>query len=293
MVIDPRVMRTRFLFDDGNNIMEYNEDFAISFSASKNVFSTQNYAKLEIKNVRREMRAAMMTRFNQFTQRTRETPFLPVDITAGRISYGPSLVYSGNVIKCNMSPPPDIGLVMELATNQIDKTKWVQYWPKLPLTMQQLCEWAAQILGLTPEIHLPPKLANAPVPNFMGGNMITLEALPIYIQRYYPDQMVVFIDDDALVAMAIGDVVPSRGTIEVGYGTDNPFIGIPEWTEFGIRGKILFIPSLKLGCSVKATSVMNPSVNGEYTVGKIDYELTSRDTPYYAIFTAYPRSATA
>lgn len=293
MIIDPRLLRAQFLFDNGKNVVEYDEDFAITFSVSKNVFSTQNYAKLEIKNVRRDARANMMTRFNQFSQRTQETPFLPINISAGRVSYGPSLVYTGNVIKCGISSPPDIGLVMDLATNQIDKTKWVQYWPKPPVTYQSLCQWAAGVLGLTPEISLPANLANAPVTNFLGGNMITLEALPIYIQRYYPDQVVAFIDDNALVVMAIGSVVASRGTVEVGYGTANPFIGIPEWTEFGIQGKILFIPDLKLGCAVNATSVMNPSINGSYVVGKIDYELASRDTPFYATFTAYPRAATA
>jgi hypothetical protein len=293
MTIDLRLLRAQFLFDEGRNTVEYNEDFSISFSASKNVFSTQNYARLEIKNVRREARSNMMTRFNQFNQRTQQTPFLPVNILSGRESYGPSLVYTGNVIKCGMSTPPDIGLIMDLATNQIDKTKWVQYWPKPPITYKSLCLWAADILGLTPEINLPDKLANAPVTNFIGGNMISLEALPIYIQRYYPDQIVAFVDDGALVVSAIGSVVASRGTVEVGYGTLSPFIGIPEWTEFGIQGKILFIPSLKLGCAVNATSIMNPSINGEYVVGKIDYELASRDAPFYSTFTAYPRARTA
>lgn len=293
MIIDPRLVRARFLFEEGNSITEYAEDFEITFTGSKNVFSTQNYARLEIKNVRREMRSSMMSQFNQFTQRTKQTPFLPVDIMAGRVSYGPSLVYSGNVIKCSMSTPPDIGLIMELATNQIDKTRWVQYWPKLPISMKELCEWAAQVLGLTPEINLPPDIASAPIPNFLGGQMITLEALPIYIQRYYPDRMVVFIDDDALVASGIGDVVQSRGTIQVGYNSGSPWIGIPEWTEFGIKGKILYTPSLKLGCAIQAKSVMNPSIDGDYVVGKIEYEITSRDTPFYATITAYPRSSTA
>ena len=123
--------------------------------------------------------------------------------------------------------------------------------------------------------------------------MITLEAIPIYIQRYYPDQIVAFIDDSALVVMTIGAVVASRGTVQIGYGSENPFIGIPEWTEFGIAGKVLFTPELKLGCAVNAVSVMNPSINGSYVVGKIDYELTCRDTPFYASFTAYPKAATA
>jgi len=293
MIIDPRLLRAQFLFNSGADIVEYKEDFAISFSAGKNVFSIQNNSRLEIKNVRREVRADMMTRFNQFALRTQETPFLPVNISAGRESYGPSLVYTGNVIKCSMGNPPDISVIMDLATNQIDKTKWVQYWPKLPTTFSGLCQWAAGVLGLTPEIHLPASLANAPVTNFLGGNMITLEAIPIYIQRYYPDQIVAFIDDSALVVMTIGAVVASRGTVQIGYGSENPFIGIPEWTEFGIAGKVLFTPELKLGCAVNAVSVMNPSINGSYVVGKIDYELTCRDTPFYASFTAYPKAATA
>lgn len=293
MKLDPRILRARFYFDEGKDVIEYGEGFEVSFSASKNVFSYQNYGRVEIRNIKASVRAEMLSQFNQFRQRTLRTPFLPVDILAGRESYGGSACYMGNVIKCSLLPPPDIGVVIEVATNQIDKTKWVTYWPKAPVTYGSLCRWAADQLDLVPEIHLPTELDNAPVRNFLGGNQGVLEALPVYIQRYYPDQVVAFIDDKSLVVKPIEEVVPSLGVVELGYGTQLPFIGIPEWTEFGIKGKVLFTPSIRLGCGVKARSIMNPTIDGDYVVGKLDYELTSRQTPFYVGFTAYPAARTA
>lgn len=288
LAMDPRLLRARFYFDEGNDTVEYGEDYEISFSCSKNVFSYQNMGRIEIRNVRASVRSELLSQFNQFTQRTMKTPFLPVDVMAGRRSYGPSLVYAGNVIKCSLLPPPDIGLVIEVATNQLDKTKWVTYWPQRPISYGNLCKWAATTLGLTPEIHITDAIFNAPVQNFLGGNQCVLEAIPVYIQRYYPDQVVAFVDSGSLVVKMINEVVPSLGTVELGYGTPLPFIGIPEWTEFGVKGKVLFTPNLRLGCAVKANSIMNPTINGDYVVGKIDYELTSRQTPFYSSFTAYP-----
>lgn len=287
-MLDPRILRARFYFDEGRDIIEYGEDYDISFSASKNVFSYQNFGKIEIKNVRSNVRSEMMSQFNQFKQRTLQTPFLPVDIMVGRESYGPSLAYVGNVIKCSLTPPPDIGLVIELATGQIDKTKWVTRWPAQGVNYKELCLWAAREMGLTAEIHISDAIANSVVKNFLGGNQAVLEALPMYIQRYYPDQVVAFVDNGSLVVKMIEAVVPAFGTTEIGYGTNLPFIGIPEWTEFGIRGKILYTPSVRLGSAVKANSIMNPTINGEYVVGKLDQELTSRQTPFYLTLTAYP-----
>jgi len=64
---------------------------------------------------------------------------------------------------------------------------------------------------------------------------------------------------------------------------DTGMIGIPEFTEQGIKVKMLFDNQTVLGGGLDVTSKLNPAANGVYTVYKLAFELASRDTPFYYI----------
>lgn len=299
---DPRIMQIKIYFDNGNRVVTYNQEMDIQFTCEKNILSIQNYGRAIITNAKGSMRADMMSQFNQFKLRTLQTPYCPIEVYAGRHKSGLSLVYKGNVIKCSLTSPPDIALVLDCATMQIDKTKYVTNWPPPGSTHQQICQWAAGVLNRRLQYAVNSKIANTPVSrlpikNFGAGQWVTAEAIPMMIQVFFPDQIAVYVDDDRLVVKDIHDVVPELGVVDLGYLTGYPFIGIPEWTEYGIRGKVLFNPKLLLGCGVNVDSIMNPTINGktdtgQYVVGRLAYELTSRQTPFYATFTAYPVART-
>ena len=58
-------------------------------------------------------------------------------------------------------------------------------------------------------------------------------------------------------------------------------IGIPEATERGVKVKILYDLETDLGGQIDLTSELNPALDGSYTIYKIDFDLASRDTPWY------------
>lgn len=293
MILDPRLLRVEFTVDDDKSIVTYGEGLDIRFTCSKNILGIQNYARIDINNVRGESRANLLKQFNQFKLRTLKNPYVPIRVMAGRESTGASLVYLGASLQCSVTPPPDVGMTLQAGTQQIDKTKWVKQWPPSGSTFKDICVWAANTLGRHLVYQVEESVGKTPcsaikIPNFGAGQWVTIDAIPMLLQVYFPDQVAAYVDDDMLVVRDIWRVVPEMGEVTLGHGTDFPFIGIPEWTEFGIKGKVIYNPNIRLGCKVNCTSIMNPTINGSYVVGKLDYELTSRDTPFYVTFTAYP-----
>ena len=65
-------------------------------------------------------------------------------------------------------------------------------------------------------------------------------------------------------------------------------IGVPEITQTGIRVRMLINNNMDLGTPVNVVSSVNPLANGSYVVYKLQYELASRDTPFYWILELRP-----
>ncbi len=66
-------------------------------------------------------------------------------------------------------------------------------------------------------------------------------------------------------------------------------IGIPEFTEQGIKVKMLLDNQTKLGGGLRITSSIYPAVNGDYVIYKLGFDIATRDTPFYYIAEAARR----
>jgi len=89
-----------------------------------------------------------------------------------------------------------------------------------------------------------------------------------------------YVDDKELVVKEFNAPLEKRTRI---VNIDTGMVGIPEFTEQGIKVKMLFDNQTVLGGALEVTSRLNPAVNGTYTVFKLGFELASRDTPFYYI----------
>src|SRR5690606_35732356 len=76
----------------------------------------------------------------------------------------------------------------------------------------------------------------------------------------------VFIDDNVLVVKDAW--VPLTGTLRI-LNKDTGMIGIPEFTEQGIRVKFLLDNRTTLGGALQIESVENPATNGLYVIYKL------------------------
>jgi hypothetical protein len=62
---------------------------------------------------------------------------------------------------------------------------------------------------------------------------------------------------------------------------DTGMIGIPEINEQGVKCTVLFDTRMTLGGAMDVTSQIYPSVNGQYCIYKLGFDLANRDTPFY------------
>ena len=125
------------------------------------------------------------------------------------------------------------------------------------------------------------------IPNAMRG-IAVISALLIEIQGYYSSDVVAFIDDDFLYVKDRDKLVNPDDKVIV-----TEFIGTPIWQEWGVQFKTLFDPNLRLAHAASLVSKMNPTVNDiDYLIYTLQYELASRDTPFYAQCLGSPPSRT-
>jgi len=96
----------------------------------------------------------------------------------------------------------------------------------------------------------------------------------------------VFIDDNTLVVKDA--FIPLSNTTRI-LSAETGMIGIPEFTEQGIKVKFLVDNQTKLGGGLDIRSTMYPAANGIYAIYKLGFDIASRDVPFYYIAEAARR----
>jgi hypothetical protein len=89
-----------------------------------------------------------------------------------------------------------------------------------------------------------------------------------------------YIDDKTLVVKDFNKPLANRVRH---LSLNSGMVGIPEFTEHGVKVKMLFDNQTTLGGGLVISSKLNPAANGSYTIFKLAFELASRDTPFYLI----------
>ena len=62
---------------------------------------------------------------------------------------------------------------------------------------------------------------------------------------------------------------------------DTGLIGIPQFQEFGISVQYLFDGQSSIGTALEIQSDIYPATSGLYTIYRLNFDLASRDTPFY------------
>lgn len=265
--IDPRLMRIGI--EVGNNqIKWYDEQFAITASGTKYANALQNECEAKITNVNKETRDYLLTETSPLNKNA--TP-KRLFVEAGRVSTGRSLVFEGDITSVVGSQPPDITICIKAKTGNFQKGNVVAR-SKSQTPLSNIAQGVAQDLGLRLDFQAKDKQI---------GNYSHSGAALKQVDRLGTTGAVnAYINNGVLVVKDLN--IPLKARTRV-LNIDTGMIGIPEFTEQGVKVKMLFDNQTDLGYGIDITSVMNPAVNGVYSVYKMQFELASRDTPFYLI----------
>ena len=264
--LDPRLLRISI---EINGQLKSYEDLDMSASGTKFANANQNECEVKISNLDKATRDYLLTETSPFN-RAKTRKILRVE--AGRVSTGYSLVFQGDITNAVGAQPPDITLTIKAATGDYAKGQIVSRSQAGVVPLRNVAARVAQDLGLSLSFQASAKQ--------VSNYSFTGSAAKQVGQVGQLARVNAYVDDGALVVKDWN--VPLKDRVRE-VNLDTGMVGIPEFTETGIKVKLLFDNQTVLGGALRVTSRLNPAANGLYTVAKLGFELASRDTPFYYI----------
>lgn len=264
--LDPRLLRIGI---EINGKLKLYEGLAMTASGTKYANANQNECEVKITNLDQATRDFLLTETSPFNK-NKKRKLLTVE--AGRVSTGYSLVFAGDITNAVGAQPPDITLTLKAAAGDYAKGIIIASSQPAVAPLKNIAAKVAKDLGLGLTFQATAKqISNY---SYTGSAVKQVEHLGSM------GRVNAFIDDKTLVVKNFNTALERR-VREL--NLDTGMIGIPEFTEQGIKVKMLFDNQTTLGGGIRITSKLNPAANGLYTVFKLGFELASRDTPFYYI----------
>ena len=266
MALDLRIVKVTIEVDGGTKTYQ---GIAITASGMKYTNSLQNECEVTLYNLDRNTQNYILTQTSPYTlNRTPKT----VLIEAGRESYGTSKIYIGNIITSTVSQPPDIGVTLRCLTGNFYKGNILARSQPGQVSLAQVSAQLAQDTNTILNFQATDKnLSNF---SYSGSALKQINNLNSV------GGVNVFINDDVLVVKDA--TVPLNGTLKI-VSAQTGMIGVPEFTEQGIRVKFLLDNKTILGGSLRIISKINPATNGDYVIFQLGFQIANRDTPFYWI----------
>lgn len=195
-----------------------------------------------------------------------------IDLEVGRESYGTASYYSGDVFRAYPVPKPDIGINMKCLVGYANKRKIVSRGGLgLYTSLRQISTWVAEDNGYKLSFQIPDR--NVRSYSFTGSAQESLRRLESLAGAE------VFVDSGTLYLKRQGEL--ARGRIV--YRVNNRYGNLlqAQATEYGVVIKMMFHPDVTIGSVIDLESELNPSLNGQYTVFRANFDIKKRGTEFY------------
>lgn len=264
---DDRIVSVTIEIDDFSKT--YSTPFTIHAYGMKYANDLQSECDIIIENIDRETRDYLLTAVSPFNKN-----FSPkkVTVSAGRESYGTNVIFVGNIVTASISQPPDIALSMKCLTGNYLKGLAVVRTQAGNVPLETVAKSIANDLGVSLEFQATN--INIPNYNFSGGCLDQVTKITQY------GNINAFLDGGILVvkdgAVALTGVVTS-------VSKKTGMIGIPSFTEQGLKVTFLIDPKTRLGGYLDVVSEMYPSMTGRYIIYKLGFAIESRGNPFFYI----------
>lgn len=271
--LDLRILRIgvevdgRLKFYDGLNL---------AASGTKYANANQNECDVKITNLDRATADYLLTETSPLNDN--RTPKRLI-VEAGRDSTGAATVFEGDITSAVGSQPPDITISIKAKTGNFQKGNIVGRSSAGKTPLSNIAQNVASDLGLKLDFQATDKqIANY---SHSGAALKQVDKLGT------TGAVSAYINNGTLVVKDINVALKGRTRV---LNIDTGMIGIPEFTEQGIKAKMLFDNQTDLGYGLDITSIMLPAANGLYIVYKLAFDLTSRDTAFYLMAEATRRT---
>lgn len=263
-MFDDRILQ--FGIEVNGQLLVY-EGANMTVKFKKTTDSKQNTAELTISNLLLETIDYLVTETSPWNPNGK--PKL-VTIMAGRASTGVENIFIGDITSAIPSMPPDRTLQMKAKTQDGAKYKFASVNSPKTIQLSELSKKVADSFGLKLLFEAKDKT----VSNYLYNGPLAKQIKKLELVG----DIDAYIDDDVLVVKDLGKGL--KGNVRV-INVHTGMIGVPVPDEKGIRVRVLFDPSIKLGEQIEIQSEINKSVNGQYVIYEMSGDLASQGQSWY------------
>jgi len=271
--LNPRIVKVSIEINGKMKI--YSDPIQLTATGTRYGNALQNECTVTLDNLDKETQDYLLTETSPYN--LNRTP-KRVIVEAGRQSYGVALIYVGNIVRAIVSQPPDITITLQCMTGNFQKGNMISRSQNGMVPLSQISAAIAQDL----DVGLTYQATEKTISNYSySGDALGQVELLNQMGAYNA-----FIDNNTLVVK--NAFIPLNNSLRV-LNASSGMIGIPEFTEQGIKVKFLLDNQTTLGSSLEIQSKQYPAANGTYVIYKLGFQIANRDTPFYFIAEAARR----
>jgi hypothetical protein len=222
-----------------------------------------------ISNLTKEQRQDILTRASPI-QRAGDLHPIRMTLDVGRQSTGTFRLFEGDVFQGGVTQPPDIGITLNSLTNNFIKAQTVSNTQPASAELESIAATVAADNGLT----------------------LDFQATPRTIENYSftgsPDQEIVKLNQMGNIIAAVDgktlivcDADKPRGKSTRLINANTGMVGVPQPTSQGCVVQLMIDNTVQIGGEVQVESIINPGVNGNYYIRRMDFEIANRDDPFW------------
>ncbi|MGG5150458.1 MULTISPECIES: baseplate hub protein [Alcaligenes] len=266
-MIDLRAIRIGIEVSGRMNYYSALDGMRIKASGTKYANATQNECSVTISNLRRETRDFLLTETSPFNK-NRTPKRLVVEV--GRVSTGLFKIYTGDIISAEPSSPPDVDIILKSKTGNAANNVVVSKSAQAVTKLSAIAAAVASDIGATLDFQALDKLiANY---TYTGGALGQVNRLA------QAGGVRAFLDDNKLIVQDFDKAVKGRVKI---LNMNSGMVGIPKATEKGVEVTYLIDGESVLGGILRLESKFNRSLNGDYKIDQLKFNVASHEDPFF------------
>jgi hypothetical protein len=265
--LDPRIVSVSLQINGVTKT--YSSPLNIKATGTKFANALQNEANITLFNLDKATQDYLLSETTPFNLSTSPKT---LTLKAGRDSYGTAVIYVGNIVSSSVTQPPDISIILKCMTGNFLKGNVLASSIGSSASLQTIGQQVAQQLGLGYLYQASDMTVNNY--NFTGSAPKQLQLINSL------GGVNAFVDDNTLYIK--NSLIPLTGTTRV-LNASSGMVGIPEFTEQGLRVTYLLDNKTSIGGGLNIESTIYPSINGNYVIYKLGFNITTRDVPFYYI----------
>lgn len=267
-MIDLRRIRVSIELDDEVKIYEGSGNgFYIHAKGTKYANPLQNSCEVTIIGMKKETRDFLLSETSPFNA-NKKTKRIVLEV--GRQSTDLFQLFVGDITDCKMGNAPDLAITIKAKTNNANNVKVVSFSGGDLISTKDIAQKVATDSKLKLDYQAEPKqVSSYSYSGSLAGMMRSLSDAT---------GSSVFIDDETLFIKDKEEPLKNKKRI---LNMNSGMVGMPSYTKQGLQVTYLITGESELGGQLEVQSKFNETLNGNYIIDQLQYEVSTHDTPFF------------